>query len=143
MKEALIAFLYWVISLTWGLFMTLIGLLAALALLVTGHKPHKFGYTFYFKVGQRWGGLNLGAVFITDNTPSEHTLCHEHGHGLQNCIFGVLFPFLIGIPSAFRYWYREIKRKQDPSCYLPPYDSIWFEGQATRLGLKFLGRYGK
>ena len=133
-------FLYWSTSLTWGVLMTLIGLLAALALLVTGHKPHKFGYTFYFKVGKSWGGLNLGAIFITDSTPSEHTLCHEHGHGLQNCFFGVLFPFLIGIPSAMRYWYREIKRKRDPACYLPPYESIWFEGQATRLGLKFLRR---
>lgn len=128
-------FFYWFLSLTWGLPMTLIGLLAALALLITGHKPYKFGYTFYFKVGKSWGGLNLGAVFITDSTPSEHTLCHEHGHGLQNCVFGVLFPFLIGIPSAVRYWYREYVHKHEPTRYLPPYDAIWFEGQATTWGI--------
>lgn len=131
-------FLYWFVSLTWGFLMTLIGLLVALTLLITGHKPHKFGYTFYFKVGKNWGGLNLGAIFLTDSTPSRHTLCHEHGHGLQNCVLGVLFPFLVGIPSAIRYWHREIKRKRDPACYLPPYDSIWFEGQATSLGYKYL-----
>ena len=127
-------FFYWFISLTWGLFMTLIGLLVALTLLVTGHKPYKFGYTFYFKVGKNWGGLNLGAVFITDNTPSEHALCHEHGHGLQNCVFGVLFPFLIGIPSAFRYWYREIKYYKKHKIPLTRYDDIWFEGQASFWG---------
>ena len=132
-------FFYWLLSLTWGLPMTFIGLLAALALLITGHKPHRFGYTFYFKVGKRWGGLSLGAMFITDSAPSDHTLCHEHGHGLQNLIFGP-FEIVIGIASAARYWYREIKRKREPACYLPPYDTIWFEGQATRLGLKFYRR---
>ena len=97
-------FFYWFLSLTWGLPMTLIGLLVALALLITGHKPHKFGYTFYFKVGKSWGGLGLGAIFLTDSTPSEHTLCHEHGHGFQNCVLGIFYPFIIGIPSAVRYW---------------------------------------
>lgn len=129
--------LYWIVSLTWGCVMSIIGLVAALALLVTGHKPILFGNTFYFKVGKSWGGLNLGPVFITDSMPSLHTLCHEHGHGLQNLWWGPLFPFVIGIPSAIRYWYREIKYynkgKQPPTAY----DSIWFEGQASELGEKY------
>ena len=83
--------------------------------------------------------MSFGAMFITDSTPSEHTLCHEHGHGLQNLIFGP-FEIFIGIASAARYWYREIKRKIEPTCYLPPYDAIWFEAQATRLGLIFYRR---
>lgn len=135
-------FLYWGISLTWGCLMTFIGLLVALALLVTGHKPYKFGYTFYFKVGKNWGGLTLGAVVIVAGDSSLSVLFHEYGHTVQNLIFGP-FELFIGVASAARYWYREIKRKRDPACHLPPYDSIWFEGQATRLGLKFLGRYGK
>ena len=129
--------LYWIISLTWGGLMTFIGLIVALVLLVTGHKPYRFGYTFYFKVGKSWGGLELGGLFITDSNPSLHTLCHEHGHGLQNLWWGPLFPFVIGIPSAIRYWYREIKYykkgKQPPTTY----DSIWFEGQASELGEKY------
>ena len=133
-------FFYWFLSLTWGLPMTLIGLIVALALLITGHKPHRFGYTFYFKVGKSWGGLELGAIFLTDSTPSEHTLCHEHGHGFQNCVLGIFYPFIIGIPSAVRYWYRRYVHKHDPLRRLPPYDAIWFEGQATRLGLKLLWR---
>lgn len=131
---------YWVISLTWGGLMTYIGLLVALALLVTGHRPRQFGYTFYFKVGKSWGGLNLGAIFITDSTPSEHTLCHEHGHGLQNLIFGP-FMIFIGSASAARYWYREylIRFRNKKYSDLPPYDSIWFEGQATDWGHKHFG----
>lgn len=132
-------FFYWVLSLTWGLPMTLIGLLVALVLLVTGHKPHRFGYTFYFKVGKSWGGLELGAVFITDANPSKHTLCHEHGHGFQNCLWGILYPFIVGIPSAVRYWNREylVRFRNKKYSDLPPYDSIWFEGQATEWGLRY------
>lgn len=131
--------LYWLLSLTWGLPMTLIGLLVALALLITGHKPHKFGYTFYFKVGKSWGGLELGAIFLTDSTPSEHTLCHEHGHGFQNCLWGILCPFIIGIPSAVRYWYRELHYWRKGKIPPTKYDDIWFEGQASKWGTKIFG----
>lgn len=135
-------FFYWFLSLTWGLSMTLIGFLAALFMLIIGKKPYRVGHTFMFYFGKGWGGLTLGAVIIVSEDCSASTISHEYGHTVQNLIFGP-FELFIGIASAARYWYREIKRKQDPACYLPPYDSIWFEGQATRLGLKFLGRYGK
>ena len=129
--------LYWIVSLTWGGLMTFIGLIVALVLLATGHKPYRFGYTFYFKVGKSWGGLELGGLFITDSNPSLHTLCHEHGHGLQNLWWGPLFPFVIGIPSAIRYWYREIKYYRKGKVPPTTYDSIWFEGQASELGEKY------
>lgn len=129
--------LYWIVSLTWGGLMTFIGLIIAFVLLLTGHKPYKFGYTFYFKVGKSWGGLELGGLFITDSTPSLHTLCHEHGHGFQNLWWGPLFPFVIGIPSAIRYWYREIKYHRKGKVPPTTYDSMWFEGQASRLGEKY------
>ena len=129
--------LYWILSLTWGLPMTLIGFIVALVLLATAHKPYRFGYTFYFKVGKSWGGLELGGLFITDSTPSLHTLCHEHGHGFQNLWWGPLFPFVIGIPSAIRYWYREIKYHRKGKVPPTTYDSMWFEGQASRLGEKY------
>lgn len=129
--------LYWIVSLTWGGLMTFIGLIVALVLLITGHKPYKFGYTFYFKVGKNWGGLELGGLFITDSNPSLHTLCHEHGHGFQNLWWGPLFPFVIGIPSAIRYWYREIKYYRKGKVPPTTYDSIWFEGQASKLGEKY------
>ena len=127
-------FFYWLLSLTWGLPMTLIGFIVSLVLLITGHKPHRFGYTFYFKVGKNWGGLELGALFITDANPSKHTLYHEHGHGFQNLWWGPLFPFVIGIPSAIRYWYRELHYWRKGKVPPTRYDDMWFEGQATALG---------
>ena len=134
--------LYWIGQCTWGLLMNIIGCLAALFLLIIGKKPYRVVHTFCFAFGKGWGGLTLGAVVIVAGDSSLSVLFHEYGHTVQNLIFGP-FELFIGIASAARYWYREIKRKRDPACYLPPYDSIWFEGQATRLGLKFLGRYGK
>lgn len=49
-------------------------------------------------------------------------------------------PFVISIPSAIRYWYREILSRVDFQKYkqLPDYDAIWFEGQATRWGSDFV-----
>jgi hypothetical protein len=41
---------------------------------------------------------------------------------------------VISLPSFLRYWYRRIIVKINKNKKLPPYDSIWFEGQATRLG---------
>lgn len=129
--------IFWFLSLTWGLPMTLMGAVVALALLITGHKPKRFHHSIYFEVGENWGGFEAGGFFFTDKTPSLHTKQHESGHGLQNIVLGPLMPFVVSIPSAIRYWYRRIKQKRNPSVILPPYDSIWFEGQATRLGEKY------
>ena len=43
--------LFWILSLTWGLPMTLVGALVALALLITGHKPKRFQHFIYLKLG--------------------------------------------------------------------------------------------
>lgn len=119
--------------------MTIIGLLVALIMLCTGHRPHVFGYGFYFVVGKHWGGCELGAVFLVNKSPSLALLQHEAGHGVQNTIFGVLMPFIVCIPSAVRYWWRrwyEARGYHHTKAPLPPYDSIWFEGQATRIGTR-------
>ena len=133
------AIVFWVISLTWGLPLTLVGIFAAIGLLITGHRPHRYHHYLYFKVGYNWGGVNFGPIFIVDNYASEKTWRHETGHGLQNIIFGPLMPFVIAIPSAIRYWYREylVRVKKKARYELPPYDSIWFEGWATKLGEKY------
>ncbi len=114
--------------------MTLIGCIVALGLLLTGHKAKQWGYCWYFEVGENWGGVELGVFFVTNKNPSTHIKNHEFGHSIQNCYYGFLMPFLVCIPSAIRYWYREIVQRMNPNKTLPPYDSIWFEGQATRLG---------
>ena len=130
---------FWILSLTWGLPMTLIGALVALALLITGHKPKRFHHFIYFEVGYNWGGVEVGGFFVVDKYASERTKRHEAGHGIQNIILGPLMPFLVSIPSAIRYWYFRylVASKKKLHSDLPPYDSIWFEGWATKLGDKY------
>lgn len=146
---------YWVLSCTWGIIETLIGAIVALALLITGHKPHIYHYDIYFEVGKNWGGFELGPFFVCNENPSEHLKQHEHGHGFQNCWWGPLYPIVIGIPSAIRYWYREIEERimdkklekgkitseQYREWFLnrPAYDDMWFEGQASALGKEYFG----
>lgn len=49
-------------------------------------------------------------------------------------------PFVICIPSAIRYWYREfiLHFNREKFNKLPEYDAIWFEGQATKWGKKYV-----
>lgn len=95
--------LFYLLSCTWGIIMTTIGGIVALALLITGHKPKMHGHCAYFEVGKGWGGMELGTFFLVSKDASTHTKNHEHGHGFQNAVIGPVFPFLVCIPSATRY----------------------------------------
>lgn len=138
-------FLYNLLSFTWGIIMTLIGGIAALVALCCGLRPHKFGGMIYFTFGEGWGGVSLGRVFFCskdcENDPSITN--HEFGHSFQNCWWGPLFPFVIAIPSVIRYWYRELKYYRKNKYPPTEYDDIWFEGQATKLGNKYIEYYRK
>lgn len=127
---------YYLLSFTWGLLTTCAGMLVALLMLITGHKPKRWGYAWYFEVGRHWGGASLGPVFIKDRTDSVHIKNHEFGHSIQNCYFGLFMPFLVSIPSSLRFHARNIMRffGKKPKT---PYDSVWFERQATELGAEF------
>lgn len=131
--------IWWVLSLTWGLSMTLVGLITAVVLLILGYKPSPNLYGWYFVVGKSWGGFNMGPISLVSANPSRHTLNHEFGHSIHNCYFGPFVWFFISIPSAVRYWYREylVKIKGKNYSDLPPYDEAWFEGTATSLGNRY------
>lgn len=131
--------LFWLVSWTWGLPMTLFGLVCALGLLITGHKPQRFHYFIYFEVGHAWGGFEAGCFFFVQRGAGISIKQHESGHGLQNIMLGVFMPFIVSIPSMVRYWYREYLVRSGKKCSweLPAYDSIWFEGWATALGKKY------
>ena len=101
--------LFYIISFTWGILMTLLGCLCALGLLVTGHKPKLFYQNIYFEIGENWGGFNAGCFFFCCKNHSLHLQQHESGHGLQNLILGPFMPFVVAIPSCIRYWLRECK----------------------------------
>ena len=127
---------YWSLSLTWGIILSAIGLLVGKILELCGFVRHENLYGYYYIVGEGWGGFNMGPVTVVSKNHSRHTLNHEFGHSIQNCFFGPLMPFIVALPSAIRYWYREylIRTKQKSYNDLPPYDNAWFEGMATEIG---------
>lgn len=127
---------FYFLSFTWGLIMNIIGGAAALVLMALGYKPRRFRGCLRFTVGHNRGGVSLGLVIITGRAATEDTLKHECGHSLQNAAYGVLFPFVVAIPSFVRCWIRKIKHKAGK----PPkttYDAVWFEAQATEWGNKY------
>lgn len=126
--------LYYFLSFTWGLPLTAIGCIVAIFLLLAGKRPQFFGPSLHFTIGRNWGGVDLGPVFITSNTYTTKTVCHEFGHSLQNCVFGPLTLFVVCIPSVFRYWYREFRYERHGQIPPTRYDDAWFEGQATMWG---------
>ena len=129
---------YWALSCTWGILMTLAGLIAAAWLLLKKVPIEKNQYGYAFRFGKGWGGLSLGPIALVCEDASQHTLNHEFGHSIQNCEFGPIMVF-ITFASVFRYHYRNWVHKHYPSKQLPPYDAIWFEGGATKIGNFYKG----
>lgn len=135
---------FWILSLTWGSIMTFVGLIATLfAVVFLKGKIHRNGYSFIVEVGGNWGGLCFGAFALCGSYSQEdgpcydigwyeHTRRHEFGHAIQNTLWGPLMIFVIEIPSIIRYHYMNNRIKK--GLEVKPYDSIWFEGQATRWG---------
>ena len=127
------------LSVTWGLPMTLIGALSALLLLISGHKPKIFGCCVLFELPKISFGLSLG-IFIIAPEGDIPVKEHEHGHSIQNIYFGPFMPFCVGIPSVVRYWYRKIKAKTKKPCKTT-YDHVWYEGSATESGSAFINKF--
>lgn len=145
MKKVLFGICYWLLQLTWGCITTIIGFLVTIfCIIFLKGKPHKNGFSYIVEIGNNWGGLELGAFALCSNysisNPKwyEHTRRHEFGHSLQNIIFGPLYIFVVGIPSAIRYWYNVIAESKGKRFASDWYDSIWFEGTATKWGTKIV-----
>lgn len=128
---------FYILSFTWGLIISLSGCIIAFLFLITGHKPKRFGYCIRFESSRLKGGCSAGIFIFSKIEPSMHLLCHEHGHGVQNCLYGPFMPFLVSIPSSTRYHYRNLKKKVLRRTNQTPYESIWFEAQATEFGEQF------
>ena len=154
-KKILFIIMFWFLSLTWGIIMTSIGAIITLGLnlvkfsaKLAGYKleiqTHRNGCSFITEVGGNWGGVELGAFALCGNysksSPNwfEHTRRHEFGHAIQHLYLGPLFIFVVAIPSASRYWYQRIMQKKGKRFPADWYDSIWFEGGATKTGTKFV-----
>ena len=154
-KKILFSIIFWVVSCTWGIIMTTIGAVATVSLnliKVIGTwfgkelkiKTNLNGCSFITEVGGNWGGLELGAFALCGNYSEDnkdwfaHTRKHEFGHAIQHLYMGPLFIFIVAIPSAARYWYKRIMQNNGKKFPNDWYDSIWFEGGATKTGEKFV-----
>ena len=133
---------FWLLSWTWGIVMTLIGTIIIGALRIFGYKPYRNQYGWACEIGENWGGLEIGPYCLVNKNPSQHTLDHEFGHALQNCYFGP-FMIFISLASAARYWYREylVGVKKKKYSELNDYDVIWFENMASTWGAYYRKNY--
>ena len=108
-----------------------------LGMKMQGYKSYLYKGTIVTYMNPRMGaGVSFG-LFIFVSQGCDGLVPHEWGHSIQTCIWGPLFMLVIGIPSFIRFIYRERMYKRSEDIVLPPYDSIWFEGQATRWGDKY------
>jgi len=67
-------------------------------------------------------------IFVTPNC-TENIIKHETGHSVQSLMFGLLFHFIVSIPSVIRFWIRRLGNKSQ-EWYL----SGWPESSAEKLG---------
>lgn len=127
------SFIYYFLQFTYGILMNVIGLLAFLITICFTHNVHRHYHSFYTTTKKQFGGISLG-IFVIVCNDSDYLLNHEFGHSYQNIMFGPLFVFVVAIPSLIRAGYFNYRTSKG----LPnkEYDSIWFEGQATRIGTK-------
>lgn len=103
-----------------------------------GNKPKDYkGICPYFEIGKGWGGLEMGWFFICSKNVSEHTKMHEVGHGIQNAAVGGFTMVCYSLGSAARYWWRTIFGAKTP------YDSWFFEGDASKWGREYVQRFEK
>ena len=132
---------FYALSLTWGLPMVVFGGMVAVVLRLTGHKPVRFGWGWCFELPDIEWGLELGLFFIAPKNDVNIKM-HELGHGIQNIYLGIFTIPVIFIPSAIRFWYREIRLKMNKPCRTG-YDDIWFERSASASGKALIDKLDK
>lgn len=120
-------------QLTRGLPMTIVGAIVFAVLFICGKRPKNYkDICPYFEVGKNWGGVEMGWFFICCKNCGDSTKRHEVGHLVQASAFNGFVMLGLSIGSAARYWWREIFGAKTP------YDSWWFEGQATKIGTEYV-----
>lgn len=121
---------FWLLNLTWCLPQNIIGFILFLFNLRKSRK------TYNGRIIVRWwygGSVSLGA-FIFVSSYDKDLVRHEYGHTIQSLFLGVLYLFIIGIPSII--WagcFEKYRTKNNISYY-----SFYTESWANKLvGLKY------
>ena len=63
---------FYILNLTWGILLNIVGGIVALVLIIAGHKPQKSGLVWCFEIGEGWGGVNLGLVILVCKDADSH-----------------------------------------------------------------------
>ena len=124
----------WDKSMSKGWALSAIGSLVYFILDVFGDMPCDYHGVPYYVVGKNWGGVSLGWFFIVGSESDDYIKNHKVGHIVQNAEVGGLSMLGWSICSFFRYCARRIFGSKTP------YDSWWFEDNATALGNEFIKR---
>lgn len=131
---------YGLLHAVWGIIQNIGGAIWFLRFL---NRPHcKYHGAVVTRV--RWkrfrGGKTLGAfIFLSDDLSrqeEEELLIHEYGHTIQSVILGPFWPLIIGLPSTLWCNLPFLKRLRAKRGI--PYDALYCEGWATRLGKSVL-----
>lgn len=110
-------FIYYLLHWTWALPMNIIGGIICLIALCCKCPVQKYRNAIEILVPWNFGGLEMGMFFIRGkDCPS--VAPHEYGHSIQMLWWGPLFPFVIALPSALRYWIREFKTPKARRIFL-------------------------
>lgn len=130
----MITLLYILIQITWGVLQSLFGLCLFIKYRKCEHKMYH-GSILTFHDGD-FGGVSLGCFIFVSGTRGEEykaqVAVHEYGHTIQSLIFGPLYLFIVGLPSAI--WCngkRNIALRQEKGI---KYCSRFPENWANRLG---------
>ncbi len=133
------AFWFYFLSFTVGLPMSILGCIVALIMLLLGYKAKIYNRCICFTCG-KYSGFTLGCFIFVGKHCGEKLLQHELGHALQNCMYGLLMPFIVALPSFFRYHYRRFCIRRLHKRLHVAYENIWFEAEATALGKDYAKR---
>ena len=119
--------LFFLISFTWALPQTLLGLLLFLLNLREKHSIHRSAVLTEWK--KEYYGISLGLFIFTGHSAELGFRDHEYGHCVQSLLLGPFFLPVIGLPSIL--WcmlpvFRKLRRKKNIS-YFAFYTESWAE----------------
>lgn len=127
--RALLLTLYWVLQWTWGIVQNLAGLVV----FVAAGRGKARGY--HGAAVRNWnlaGSMTLGMFILMDRGHGDDILAHEWGHTIQSIILGPLYLLVVGLPSIIWAGLPAFGRYRQRNHV--PYDRLYCEGWATRLG---------
>lgn len=113
---------FFVLSLLWGFPMTLIGAVVAFALILVGVKPERHGWCWYFTIGDNWGGVSLGCVFLVDNRDNRHTKNYEY---CTNLTAAPALPATTLAECCYRHMFYDCTSLRISSTLSSEYHTAW------------------